>query len=716
VGLLDGENGFFVEDDGQGIPGDDAEVARLFSIRRPLASSKLIRLPTRGMLGNGLRVVAGLVLASRGSLVVATRGRVLKLTPRDDGGTDHEVVGTCPELGTRVEVRLGPELGVGDDDLILARDAVAMATWSGPSYRGKSSPHWYDADGFYELCQASGYRTVRSLLAEFFDGCSEPAAGKIAALVPAGIPARDLNRADAARILSAAQDRAKPVRAQRLGYTGNENLAALAYYRYPCEWKPNGMRIPIVVEVWADPVDEDGDEFFHVFINRTRIATHTAAWIDKDGHSRMLILHGCSMVADVKIGRKPFSVVVNVETPYVHLTNDGKTPDLSGLSRFVAEAANKAASKVRRVVRGEKAPFQNHAVLACLDECVAHVSGGGKHRFNLRNLYYAIREFMKKRFEDVKEVEFGWFSQVITAHEDEIGHDIPGIFRDNRGSLYHPHTGEEIPLGTLNVEQYRRPGWTFNKILYFEKEGFFETLKGVKWPEQHDCALLTSKGFASRAVRDLLDILGDTDEELYFYCIHDADAAGTMIFQSLQEGTKARPARKVKIVNLGLEPEEALAMGLEPEPVKRDKKKKVLPVARYVGEEWREWLQTNRVELNAMTMPQFLAWLDRKFADRIGKVVPPATVMADRLESEVRQNLRESIAERLLAEAGIENLIERALAERAEQIRIAIETIVEDVTDALDESPQEPWTGPVEEVAAEIAGRDPGPHTEALLR
>jgi len=53
--------GYFVEDDGPGI--DPDEVARLFSIARPLVSTKMLRLPTRGALGNGLRVVAGAVVA-----------------------------------------------------------------------------------------------------------------------------------------------------------------------------------------------------------------------------------------------------------------------------------------------------------------------------------------------------------------------------------------------------------------------------------------------------------------------------------------------------------------------------------------------------------------------------------------------------------------------------------------------------------------------------
>ena len=45
------------------------------------------------------------------------------------------------------------------------------------------------------------------------------------------------------------------------------------------------------------------------------------------------------------------------------------------------------------------------------------------------------------------------------------------------------------------------------------------------------------------------------------FCVHDADAYGTMIYQTLQEETKARGARKIKIVNLGLEPWEAIDDG-----------------------------------------------------------------------------------------------------------------------------------------------------------
>ena len=68
LGLMPGINGFYVQDSGEGI--DPEQLTELFSVSRPLVSSKLLRLPTRGALGNGLRVVSGAVLASGGHIEV----------------------------------------------------------------------------------------------------------------------------------------------------------------------------------------------------------------------------------------------------------------------------------------------------------------------------------------------------------------------------------------------------------------------------------------------------------------------------------------------------------------------------------------------------------------------------------------------------------------------------------------------------------------------
>lgn len=145
VGRLPDGSGYFVEDDGDGIDGTPEDIARLFSIARPMASTKLLRLPTRGALGNGLRVVAGSVLASGGFLSVVTHNRRIALRPERDGTTT--VVSAEPvefPVGTRVEIGFGP--AIPDDPNALGWAIVATEMARGPSYvwasprRGGTTP------------------------------------------------------------------------------------------------------------------------------------------------------------------------------------------------------------------------------------------------------------------------------------------------------------------------------------------------------------------------------------------------------------------------------------------------------------------------------------------------------------------------------------------------------------------------------------------------
>jgi signal transduction histidine kinase len=152
VRVGENEGGFFVEDDGPGI--DPDKVADLFSISRPMASSKLWRLPTRGALGNGLRVVAGAVLASQGKLTVMTRNRRIELRPERDGSTTvTKITPVDFPVGTRVEISFGKDLPEDSSALSWARAAI---DFGGKSYNGKTSPWWYDAAAFHELLSAAG--------------------------------------------------------------------------------------------------------------------------------------------------------------------------------------------------------------------------------------------------------------------------------------------------------------------------------------------------------------------------------------------------------------------------------------------------------------------------------------------------------------------------------------------------------------------------------
>jgi hypothetical protein len=240
VGTLPNGGGYFVEDDGPGIDGGPEEIAALFSIARPLISTKLLRLPTRGALGNGLRVVAGAVLASGGSLVVITRNRRIVLRPERDGHTTVVTKSVKHPVGTRIEISFGPALPCNADVLHWANVACHFAR-PGSTYAGRSSPWWYDPATFHDLLDAGGNRPVRELIAQL-DGCTGGKAGEIVAEARLGrAVCRDVTRQQAEKLLAAARDNTKRVTPERLGALGRTLPLALTpvHSELPDSVRPN---------------------------------------------------------------------------------------------------------------------------------------------------------------------------------------------------------------------------------------------------------------------------------------------------------------------------------------------------------------------------------------------------------------------------------------------------------------------------------------------
>jgi hypothetical protein len=686
--------GYFVEDDGPGLDGTPDEVARLFSIARPLVSTKLLRLPTRGALGNGLRVVAGAVLASEGSLAVITRGRRIELRPERDGTTT--VVRTAEAdfpVGTRVEVAFGPALPCDANVLAWAHRAIHLA--QGETYAGRSSPWWYDLPQFHELLSASGTTPVRELVANL-DGCTGARAGAIVAAAELNRTAcGSVTREQAAKLLKAARAAARPVTAERLGAAGADAFSFAAYARATQIVRFGSTEplaeVPVVVEAWA--ARNEDDTFLAAYINRTPVTGRIAAARDK----REVNAFGCGLADTIAQAPKDaqFKIFINIITPYMPITSDGKEPDFYPFLTPITTAAQKAVNKAHRPTSAGERRSQKDIVLDNLEDAIAKVSGDGQYRFNQRQLLYALRPIVYD--ETGKALTTKNFDGIITDHENE-NREIPGMYREPRGTIYHPHLNQTITLGTLMVEGYERPDWTFNKVVYVEKEGFAEALKDDRWPERHDCMLMSSKGFTTRAARDLVDKLAEHDEPVTIFCVHDADAWGTMIYQTFQEATKAREARKVTIVNLGLEPWEALAMGLEIEDVEETQRRK--PVADYVlerddGDDWEDWLQTKRVELNAMTTPQFIEWLDEKMAG-YDKLVPPSDVLEAELSEQIGKKVRAALIERILREANLDAQVAAALAsiEKPDGAKLA-----EGIAELFEEQQDASWRDHIEAIA-----------------
>lgn len=691
---------YFVEDNGDGLPGGPGELAQFFSFCRPLTSSKTRRMPTRGMLGNGLRVVVGVVLVGGGTITVCTRGRKLTLRPQVDGSTTVVGEERWEGTGTRIEIALADDmadLAYSDPELFNWSDEARKLSGKGKAYRGRSSPWWYGESAFWELCQAARETCVERLCEEL-DGCTAKA--KLRAVVGDlwGRRAVTLSRAESDALLTRAKGATKPVTPDRLGKVGARD-DFVGYAIASGEFERDGATVPYVVEGWANRATKPG---VTVCVNRTPVVTNVACHRE-DGLN--YVLAGAGLSHRFPVARKSsgeYRLVLNVTAPFIPLTSSGKDPDLEPVVEAIASVCNKAAKRCRtNSPTAGPMNSQKATILAALPEATARLGAGG-NIFSLRQLYYAIRPALIRAID--REPEYGTFSRVVGDYEDEHG-EIDGLYRDDRGTLYHPHTGESIPLGTRSVAGYRRPAWGFNKILYCEKEGFFPALQKAGWPERHDCALLTSKGFASRAARDVMRMLGESGEEITFYCIHDADGAGTVIYDSLRA---ALEPSGVRVVNLGLDPAEGRAMMLPQEQVQARKIKgdKVgrVPVGAYLPAEDKEWLQSNRIELNAMAPQQFLDWLSRKLCEySTAKVRPPAAVIRDRLIQSARDRITRLLTERIVAEAGIEARVSAILDDRQVELEEACDDVDDALGPALEGCPPTHWSGLVDQRAEKLS-------------
>lgn len=639
--------GFIIKDNGPGIPLEAIE--DIFSINRPMLSSKLIRLPRRGALGNGLRVVSGSVLyATGGNIQITTQGKVMELQPGEEGRTKVEITGETEQAGTEIKVIFGS--GIENTDLQWAKDAIAFS--SGEEYKGKTSPFWYTSEAFYELTQAHG-GYIRELITEF-EGCTGTKAGRILNL--SGLKnkqSRELTFELAEELLRLLRKHSKPVISKRLGSSEVEfkdfsKVKAEGVFPFPSAKGNLSAEIPFVIQAWAKSKDIVNNQV-DCYVNKTPVTGECFINTYKAGSKTFYLLEGNGLNLEVKKTKEPVFILINVITPYMPITTDGKEPDFSYMQNEIKSAVEKAIRKSKVIVNSSGGRTQKSIVYSCISEAVEKASGDGKYRFSQRQLFYIIRPFLID--EIGREPEYDTFTDILNGYENEYGL-IPGMYRDPRGVLYHPHTKESIPLGTIAVEKYKRPEWTFNKILYCEKEGFISILCEAGWPERNDCALVTSKGQASRAVKDLFDLLGETEEELLFFCIHDSDAAGTVIYDSLQNETKSRPGRKVRVINLGLDPWEAEEMDL---PVEKVDRKARQPVGSYIkslyGGYYEDWLQSNRVELNAMTTPEFMNWLDDKMSlCGNGKILPPPDVAEEELTGELERQVEEMLKEKILKE------------------------------------------------------------------
>src|SRR5215212_306128 len=314
------------------------------------------------------------------------------------------------------------------------------------------------------------------------------------------------------------------------------------------------------------------------------------------------------------------------------------------------------AEREASAAESENAVDLNVACFEVMEEARVHVSGDGTLPYNARRLFYGVRDRIQaittKRFNSDRGYDY-FRNTILQEYQQEHG-KLEGLYYDPRGRLHEPHGGDSTDIGTREVEAYRFPPHTFNKILYVEKKGQFPLLDSARLMERYDMAIMTGEGFATEAARKLLE-QADQQEKMQVFVLHDADPSGYEIARTVREETARMPGYSVEVIDLGLTVQQAIERGVAPEEFDRKKKEEKLferlaeagdqlafehffgvSRTRMVdGKQKVVWEGCKRFELDKMSAPQTVALVEEglKADGVLGTVVPPDDEMLDLAES-----------------------------------------------------------------------------------
>jgi len=277
----------------------------------------------------------------------------------------------------------------------------------------------------------------------------------------------------------------------------------------------------------------------------------------------------------------------------------------------------------------------------------------------------------------------------LAAHAEETA-DWDVVF-DDRGHFTEPHTGHMIGLGTVNVREYvasthkiqtkeagyaraqivtRGPHGCFGALLYIEKEGFAPLLDRVQLDKRFDIGIMSSKGMSVTAGRKLADEICHA-YRIPLLVLHDFDKSGFSILGTFNRRVARRYTfeNAIKVVDLGIRLGDI--RGLQTEDVfdKGDEDTRSANLEKNGAKPAEiEFLLRRRVELNAMTSRQFVAFVEGKLiANGIRKIVPTNADLIAAYQAFARDQQVEMIVRRELAKLdGVKVFVPRDLRAQVE--------------------------------------------------
>jgi hypothetical protein len=328
-----------------------------------------------------------------------------------------------------------------------------------------------------------------------------------------------------------------------------------------------------------------------------------------------------------------------------------------------AEERSPASRQYResRMTRERGVSFKD-AAAEIMEWAYMENSGNGELPANARQIMYKARPHIQER--TGKKLNDQYFTQTLLpdyVNEHDVDWDV---VYDARGHFNEPHDNgkNSFGIGTIEVRNYLRncrqpsvveagfsqgkvettgPSGSFGAVLFIEKEGFDPILESAGIAKKFDIAIMSTKGMSVTAARALADEMC-SKYAIPLLILRDFDKAGFSIAGTLQRDTRRYEFKNsFQAIELGLTLADVEAMGLESEyqhhpKGRRDALEDNLRTngaseaeVAFMFRDFDRLRSTRRVELNAMTSPQFVAFVERKLKENgVAKIVPAQDLLA----------------------------------------------------------------------------------------
>ncbi len=348
-------------------------------------------------------------------------------------------------------------------------------------------------------------------------------------------------------------------------------------------------------------------------------------------------------------------------------------------------------------------------------------TGNWQYPTTARQVFYAVRKLIINHHGiSLNKGDFNKFTQDVLTKVFEERPDLEDkIFFEQRGVYIDPEAGDEMPISTRNVNNFldRANRVTECKVLldagqylpsklkidyplelgtsavlFIEKQGFKEVLERSGIAGELGLKLILSQGYSTRNIKRIIEFFLSRGVDVYL--LHDYDFDGINIKHKIIEGSRTY-RKALDAIDMGLSYKDIVKYNKTEDAEIYESHRAYGNIFERMGKEEQQFLWPNkqasqdkksgktiytyrRVELNALTMPELLAFIRSKITNKKPKPTPEQIINSVIFDDNTINNLIKDVVTEVL----LEQVPELILIYK-DRIVLNNEAIIEEIIQAI---------------------------------